>query len=53
MKNIKVIMSPPYRPDQEAFKSKVEMTIEFDDETKALNFIRDLNMLIIEFNDKD
>jgi len=52
MKNIKVSLVPPYRPENENYISEVECSIEFDNEASALNFVRELNMLIIRFNDK-
>lgn len=53
MKSIKVSIAPLYRAYQENYVSKVEMSLEFDNEAKALNFVRDLNMLIITFNNSD
>ncbi len=52
MKNIKVAVSPPYRSDDATYVSKVESSIEFDNEVLALNFVRELNLLIIRFTDK-
>lgn len=52
MKNIKVSLSPPYKPENEDYVTKAECSIEFVDEITALNFIRELNLLIIRFNDK-
>lgn len=51
MKNIKVAIAPPYsKTDKDTYISKVEMSAEFDDEAHALNFVKELNTLIIKFN---
>lgn len=52
MRNIKVAISPPYQSDKATYISKVESSIEFDNEVTALNFARELNLLIIRFTDK-
>jgi hypothetical protein len=52
MKNIKVELAPPYRADEATYVSKVSASVEFDNEVMALNFTRELNLLIIRFTDK-
>ena len=52
MKHIKVSLSPPYKPENECYATKVECSIEFDLESEAINFTRELNMLIIQFKKK-
>ena len=52
MKNIKVELAPPYRADEATYISKVSASVEFDNEVTALNFARELNLLIIRFTDK-
>ncbi len=52
MKNIKVELAPPYRADEATYVSKVSASVEFDNEVIALNFARELNLLIIRFTDK-
>lgn len=52
MKNIKVELAPPYRADEVSYVSKVSASVEFDNEVSALNFTRELNLLIIRFSEK-
>jgi hypothetical protein len=49
MKNLKITMSPPYRPSEELYKSKMELTVEFEDETEAFAFNMDLLQCIAKF----
>lgn len=52
MKNIKVDIAPPYNVEKDKYASKVSTSVEFDNEVAALNFTRELNLLIIRFSEK-
>lgn len=52
MKNIDLTLNKPYQRDaNQVTPHKVSFSAEFDDVAQALNFMRDLNALIIHFND--
>lgn len=52
MKNIELQLAKPYSRDDNTPPQKVTMSAEFDDIEQALQFMRELNLLIIRFNER-
>lgn len=54
MKNIELQLAKPYSRDvgTNALPHKIAASIEFDNIAEALKFMRELNLLIIRFNER-